>query len=279
MRFVLSALLATALLGSLATADVRHGQQTAFRLEARHTDQQNGENINLLEHQKASSHKERRNLQQQVAFSAPAVPIAEYQTEHGETDNHHKRAVENEDTELAFHRKISRKRKTRELGQKKKKIEKRDVDKKHSNKKVTKNEDTELAFHRKISRKRKTRELGQKKKTVAKKSLGKKGVNKKLKKNEDTKLAFRRNINGNRKTGELGQKKKKVEKRSIGKKGVDKKLKKNEDTELTFHRKISRKRKMRELAHKKEKAEEEKEPTFKSQDIKHPESTLTNSSV
>ncbi|KAF9945053.1 hypothetical protein BGZ70_004090, partial [Mortierella alpina] len=168
MRFVLSALLATALLGSLATADMRHGQRTAFRLETRNAQQQEGKSLNNLQDQRAFSPKERRNLQQQATFSASAASVTECQTEHCKRDYHHKMTVKNEDTELAFHRKISRKRKTRELGEKKKKVVKRSVGKEDSGKKIEKNEDTELAFHRKISRKRKTRELGEKKKKVVK---------------------------------------------------------------------------------------------------------------
>ncbi|KAF9567682.1 hypothetical protein EC968_003181 [Mortierella alpina] len=217
MRFVLSALLATALLGTLVTADVHHVQQTAFRLETRQAHEQKDESVNNLQRQKASSLKERRNLQHQAALDVPAAPITECQTEHCKRDYHHRKAVENEDTELAFHRKISRNRKTRELGQKKKKVVKRSSGKKSIGKKVMKNEDTELAFHRKISRNRKTRALGQKKKKVVKRSSGKKSCGKK----------------------------------SSGKKSSGKKVMENEDTEFAFHRKISRSRKTRELGLKK----------------------------
>ncbi|KAF9955018.1 hypothetical protein BGZ72_004104 [Mortierella alpina] len=250
MRFVLSVLLATAFLGSLITADERQGQQTAFRLESQHVHHEKSNRVKHSQHHlKASSHKERRNLQQQASFVAPAVP--ECHNEHCKRDSLHKKAAKNEDTELAFHRKISRNRKTRELGQKKKtKIEKRSAAKKLDSKKVVKNEDTELAFHRKISRKRKTRELGQRKNKVEKRNVVKKHSGKKILKNEDTELAFHRRISRNRKTRELGQKKNKVQKRSPGRKGTSKKNIKNEDTELAFHRRISRNRKTRELGQK-----------------------------
>ncbi|KAI8363525.1 hypothetical protein B0O80DRAFT_421243 [Mortierella sp. GBAus27b] len=62
MRFILSVLLATALVGTMATADVHQGQQTSFRLERRHDQHHH----NKLDHSHClhSSKKQRRDLQE-----------------------------------------------------------------------------------------------------------------------------------------------------------------------------------------------------------------------
>ncbi|KAG0326031.1 hypothetical protein BGZ99_010252 [Dissophora globulifera] len=81
MRFILSALLATALIGAIATADVQHGQQAAFHLEPRHV-HQNAQHLRKADHshhrKSNSQRKQRRDLQESLI--AASVPIVERNT-------------------------------------------------------------------------------------------------------------------------------------------------------------------------------------------------------
>ncbi|KAG0199018.1 hypothetical protein BGX28_007627 [Mortierella sp. GBA30] len=282
MRFILSALLATALLGALATADTRQGQQASFHLEPRHDHQQNGQKVDHSHHQKSSSCKQRRNLRQQkrVALVAPAVPKADAtnfrlnkkidHSQHKKVDHsHHKKSssrsslnkrqldrltVHFKKTKPNKHLKASSSRKTQlrdspiELLHRKK-VQKRELAKKKTNKKVAKK------VNKKISRNRKTRELGGEKKKVEKRDLAKKRINKKankkVAKNADTELAFHRKISRNRKTRELGQQKKNIKKRDV----TPETLVLN-DQEYSIIR-----------------AQEDEEPIFETQDIKEKKNT------
>ncbi|KAF9436631.1 hypothetical protein BGZ76_003428 [Entomortierella beljakovae] len=61
MRFIVSALLASALLGTMATVDANNRGQTSFHLEPRHVHQQNKVSHNH-HHQKSASKKDRRDM-------------------------------------------------------------------------------------------------------------------------------------------------------------------------------------------------------------------------
>ncbi|KAI7824779.1 hypothetical protein BC939DRAFT_449213 [Gamsiella multidivaricata] len=193
MRFILSALLTTAIMGTMTAADVRHGQQAAFRLEPRRIhEQQNHHRKADYSHSKSSSMMERRDLHK-PALTAPQVPavkanvpdLALYKKKvHGKKSHgkhqkanhsHHKqskRALEPHRKNHSHHMKSSSSCKYNkraienfELHRKNYANHKKSFSScsKHI-KRAIKNEDTELAFHRKVSRNRKTWNLGQKKK-------------------------------------------------------------------------------------------------------------------
>ncbi|KAG0309568.1 hypothetical protein BGZ97_013031 [Linnemannia gamsii] len=144
MRFILSVLLATTLLATVAVADVHHqGQQAAFRLEPRHNHPSNHQHkkVDHSHHKSGTCNHEKRA----IALHRKKVD----HSHHNKVDHSHhqksssscnkcnkmqKRAAPagkkankkaNADEELAFHRKISRSRKSHTLG--KKKNEKRDM--------------------------------------------------------------------------------------------------------------------------------------------------------
>ncbi|KAF9188654.1 hypothetical protein BGZ49_003923, partial [Haplosporangium sp. Z 27] len=127
MRFILSALLATALFGALATADVQHGQQATFRLEARHEHQDyrvlpNNQHHHL-DHKVASRHLKHSE-------HAPELHSKKTDDPHKSHSKHINdctvsKGNKNEDIELAFHRKVASHSKNSALSEYKEKSQKK----------------------------------------------------------------------------------------------------------------------------------------------------------
>ncbi|KAF9366759.1 hypothetical protein BGX34_008717 [Mortierella sp. NVP85] len=208
MRFILSVLLATAPMGTMATADIHHGQQTSFRLERRHHQGK----VDHSHHYQSSSKKERR--EQIVDENAVLGLHSKKASGHHSKESHNQRKASHDHHKqskraLSLHRRVSEhkkrsshkkgfshskhnKRSTKELELHRKKANqsdhkenslcnkhiKRDVQSSktpakticlacqkaaslRNNKRADVNEDTELAFHRKLSRNRKFKVLGQ----------------------------------------------------------------------------------------------------------------------
>ncbi|KAG0020658.1 hypothetical protein BGZ82_011532, partial [Podila clonocystis] len=136
MRFILSVILATALFGAVATADVHHGQQqAALRLEPRHNDHHK---VDHSHHRKSSSKRQRRDLSDMFItpaseandariLAAPAPETAQVnekkvsnfglhhkkQSHHkhkSSSKKHHKRALELHRKNHSHHRKSSSKK-------------------------------------------------------------------------------------------------------------------------------------------------------------------------
>ncbi|KAG0076914.1 hypothetical protein BGZ92_002186, partial [Podila epicladia] len=131
MRFILSVILATALLGAVATADVHHGQQqAAFRLEPRHNHHSH--------HRRSISKRQRRDLSDMFISPTPeasdarilAAPVPEtaqvdekkisnfglhhkkhsHHRHKSSSKKHHKRAMELHRKNHSHHRKSSSKK-------------------------------------------------------------------------------------------------------------------------------------------------------------------------
>ncbi|KAF9970408.1 hypothetical protein BGZ65_011149 [Modicella reniformis] len=220
MRFILSVLLATALLGTMAMADIRHGQQASFRLERRQNQPQHDyrpQKVDHSHHRKgssSSSKKQRRDLQEtMIVHQVPSVNMqdttqrqwmpaeqqvpntkveggarvsaglhskrshkkqhraAKHSNNNNNNNNSKKRSSSSSSTRNMYNR--------RDLPQDLKadhdkhiclKCYKNLSNQQHRKHAHT-NEDTELAFHRKISSARKFNILGQRKKSNQKNKI------------------------------------------------------------------------------------------------------------
>ncbi|KAG0258954.1 hypothetical protein BG011_002957 [Mortierella polycephala] len=291
MRFILSALVAATLLGTMAIADVRHGQQASFRLEPRHEKHHsNGHPRHHHEmdhghrHKSSSSQRRRRDLRQ-TAYIAPSAQgdagtgsvfsAQAAQVDHMAAGAMDEKKVSNyglhhKQPSHRYHKKDSHSRGKKGASSHKKKSD-RALKLHHKNKKANHSYDKKSSSCRHHKR-----ELSSEKANMM--------MNKK---NIDTELAFHRKISRHRKTkalgrGKMSKNKNKNKSKSKGKGksksnkskrdlSGNKMNKENIDTELANH--ISRHRKTKDLG--KGKSRSKKGKSKKSKRDVTPEETLT----
>ncbi|KAG0273258.1 hypothetical protein BGZ95_010924 [Linnemannia exigua] len=245
MRFILSALLATTLLATMATMTAadrqqgRQGQQAAFRLERRHD--HHHKKIDHSHHHKSSSKKQRRNMDIWQQMGQDSEDSMAFPNDNIIVLARRATIAEEEKAMTSLHRKNKANHSHHKKGKK---------DHSHHKSSTCNHEKRALELHRKGKKnhshhQHKKVDHSHHRKESSYNNVQKRAVPAEEKKvNPDEELAFHRKISRNRKTQKLGQgNRKKNQKRDV----PDKKKKVNDDEELAFHRKISRNRKNQKL--------------------------------